>query len=373
MKTTILYLSLLFAFSLHAEPLEIGKPAPELKISHWVKNGPVKLADGKGKNIYVIEFWATWCMPCRMSIPHLSEIQKKYKDKGVVVVGISHEKLSDVDSFVKAQKNMNYNVAADPEGTTYGKYMSGIPGIPHAFIVDREGILVWSGHPMQMDRVLDRLVAGTFDPAMEEKTENLQKTFEDSLQHNDIKKGFETAKQLIFLKPNNKRLLKFLVYMFNVKHAPEEAKTFFDKLITAHPDKEQPYLAKLRFLTGLGDRKGAAVLADRYIEQFHDNAKNLDSIARILVTEIPLRLRLPAQALAAARQAVKVTPSDNKMLAGVHLATLARCYYEVGRLDKAIELQEKAVALMGDGHEAHSNSAILDYYKAAMRIGDSEK
>ena len=373
MKTTVLYVCLLFSFSLCAAPLEIGKPAPELEISDWVKNGPVKLADGKGKNIYVIEFWATWCMPCRMSIPHLSEIQKKYKDKGVVVVGISHEATPTVETFVKKQKDMDYNVAADLAGTTYNKYMEGIRGIPHAFIVDRNGILVWSGHPLRMDNVLKSVVAGTFDPAKAAKAAKIQKEFEDAMQSNDADKGLEAARQLLFLKPDDERVLKITRYMFNAKHQTEEAKEFFDKLITAYPDKVQPYLTMLRLLVESGDKKGAATLVDRYLEQFHDNASNLNSLAWILVAETPLHLRLPAQALAAAKQALKVIPPDDRMLKCAYLDTLARCYYAVGRLDKAVEIQEKAVAIIGDVKEGKAIAGTLDYYKEALSVGKSEK
>jgi thiol-disulfide isomerase/thioredoxin len=54
--------------------VKIGDPAARLKGLQWVKGGPVKLQKG---NIYVVEFWATWCPPCRVSIPHLTKLQKK--------------------------------------------------------------------------------------------------------------------------------------------------------------------------------------------------------------------------------------------------------------------------------------------------------
>ena len=78
---------------------QLGDPAAPLAIKEWIKGNPVNVKDGK--NIYVVEFWATWCPPCRRSIPHLTEIQKKFKDKGVVVVGISDEAPATVKPFVQ--------------------------------------------------------------------------------------------------------------------------------------------------------------------------------------------------------------------------------------------------------------------------------
>lgn len=130
---------------------KLGDPAPALSVSEWVKGGPVTLADGKGKTVYVVEFWATWCPPCRESIPHLTELQKKYKDKGVVVIGVTTEDAADVQSFVTAQgAAMDYVVAVDKDGKTTEAYMDafGEDGIPHAFIVDTAGAIVWHGHPL---------------------------------------------------------------------------------------------------------------------------------------------------------------------------------------------------------------------------------
>src|SRR5687767_13027650 len=92
-----------------ARAIELGDPAPELQIAKWVKGEPVKEFE-KGK-VYVVEFWATWCGPCRTSIPHLTEMQKKYEDK-VVFIGVSDEDAETVAPFVdKMGDEMAYRVA----------------------------------------------------------------------------------------------------------------------------------------------------------------------------------------------------------------------------------------------------------------------
>jgi len=150
----------------------LGDAAPALQIAEWAKGGPVDLAAGKGKTVYVVEFWATWCGPCRQTIPHLSEVQAKYKDRGVVVVGVSNEDAATVKPFVEQKGDtMDYNVAVDDNNKTSKAYMGayGVKGIPHAFVVDKTGAIVWHGHPMDgLEDVLDKVLAGTFDMKQQE-------------------------------------------------------------------------------------------------------------------------------------------------------------------------------------------------------------
>ncbi|HEY2342121.1 MAG TPA: TlpA disulfide reductase family protein [Chthoniobacteraceae bacterium] len=95
----------------------------------------------------LIECWATWCGPCRQSIPHLNKVYEKYHPRGLNIVGISNEDAAAVQSFMQ-QVPMNYTVALDPTAH-YAKELK-VKGIPHAFLLDRDGKLVWHGHPMEL-------------------------------------------------------------------------------------------------------------------------------------------------------------------------------------------------------------------------------
>ncbi|HOJ33751.1 MAG TPA: TlpA disulfide reductase family protein [Candidatus Hydrogenedentes bacterium] len=144
--------------------LKVGDPAPPLKVSEWVKGDAVDLEAQKGKSAVVVEFWATWCPPCRASIPHLTQLQAKYKDRGIVIVGISSEDKGTVKEFVeKAGDKMVYHVAVDDNGKTEEAYMeaSGAQGIPHAYIIGKDGKIVWEGHPLEkeFEQTLEKLAA----------------------------------------------------------------------------------------------------------------------------------------------------------------------------------------------------------------------
>lgn len=130
-----------FAACTEEAPLPGSDPA-ELKAAEWLNTPGVKLADLKGKKIVVVEFWATWCPPCRQSIPHLRKIYETYKDE-VELVSLTNEPLNAVADFAK-QQQMTWPMGM---GSTSGQDY-GVKGIPHAFIIDKEGKFVWHGHPM---------------------------------------------------------------------------------------------------------------------------------------------------------------------------------------------------------------------------------
>ncbi|GGH59910.1 thiol-disulfide isomerase/thioredoxin [Filimonas zeae] len=159
--------------------LTIGDDAPPVKYSKWIKGTPgVDWKDGK---LYVLEFWATWCVPCIAAMPHLSELAKKYEGKtkfiGVNVwedrgAALSESSLPKVTAFVeKNGDRMSYNVIADDNDYTMGNGWLKAAlqfGIPSTFVV-QDGKIVWVGHPAKLDSVIEPILARTFDVALFKK------------------------------------------------------------------------------------------------------------------------------------------------------------------------------------------------------------
>jgi len=127
-----------------------ARPAPEVKAEGWLNSEPLTLGGLRGK-VVVVEFWATWCPPCRRSIPHLNELFKTYSPRGVVFMGLSDEPRAAVEPFAK-EIGILYPVGyGSPSGGAYG-----VQGIPRAFLVDAAGNIAWEGHPMDgLDAALE--------------------------------------------------------------------------------------------------------------------------------------------------------------------------------------------------------------------------
>jgi thiol-disulfide isomerase/thioredoxin len=121
---------------LHAKSFR-GASAPSFVVEKWITPKP-NLA---GKFV-LVDFWATWCGPCRRSIPYLNELQEKFKDD-LVVVGLSDEPEADIRRM--AEPKMNYAVAFDTSGRMMREAQ--VKGIPHAILIDPKGIVRFEGMP----------------------------------------------------------------------------------------------------------------------------------------------------------------------------------------------------------------------------------
>ena len=145
--------------------LSLGSKAPMPEIEFVVRGDRPRFFE-PGR-VYVIEFWATWCGPCRKSMPHLTRIAEEFADRGVTVVGISDEDEPTVRAFLEKdewRQKARYVLCADPDRSTHRAYMeaAGQQGIPTAFLV-KEGTVQWIGHPSQLDGPLAKVLDGTWD------------------------------------------------------------------------------------------------------------------------------------------------------------------------------------------------------------------
>lgn len=116
----------------------LNQKAPELVVEEWLTPKP----DTKGKFV-LIDFWATWCGPCRKAIPELNEIQKQFKNE-LVVIGISDETVSKIKEMTSPV--IEYSSATDTKATT--KKQLEVQGIPHVILIDPQGIVRWEGFPL---------------------------------------------------------------------------------------------------------------------------------------------------------------------------------------------------------------------------------
>jgi len=156
----------------NAATLKVGDAAPALKADEWIKgSGVTSFEAGK---VYIVEFWATWCGPCRESIPHMTQLQRKYKNDLVIVgmasserapaAGQPDKRVANLKEFVTKQgAKMDYHVAYDAGREMSKTWMQPAQQqyIPTAFVVSAEGKIAWINTVGGEDerKQLDKVVA----------------------------------------------------------------------------------------------------------------------------------------------------------------------------------------------------------------------
>jgi thiol-disulfide isomerase/thioredoxin len=308
------------------DPLSVGDPAPKLEVKEFVKGQPVKKLD-KGK-VYVVEFWATWCGPCKESIPHLTKLAKEHKNVTFIGVSVWEQDQDDVKPFVKEMGDkMDYRVAIDlvegaaDKGAMAKSWMAAAEqdGIPTAFIINKEGKVAWIGHPMEMDKPLAEIVAGKWDlkaqtvaykaeRAREKKVQALANRLERGMKSGDLKAALTAADALVKEDPKAKEMV-----------AQQLNEAAWD---VVNPDKVQ-------------ENKPAA--------------KQLKA------------------AVTAATKAVELSGGEDANI----LDTLAQAHFLNGDVAKAIEVQEKAIKLNPDDKELKNH--LEAFKKAKDQKKDKDK
>jgi cytochrome c biogenesis protein CcmG/thiol:disulfide interchange protein DsbE len=132
--------------------VHLGKNLPELQFSYLGDTPDIK------NRVLLIDFWATWCEPCRVYIPNLNKLQAKYAERGLLVIGISKEKAEQVQTF-QQKVAMNYVIAVESADKTGLHQQLGIKALPYAILVDRTGKIVWRGQPEEInDNVVETVL-----------------------------------------------------------------------------------------------------------------------------------------------------------------------------------------------------------------------
>lgn len=338
------------------DTLKVGDPAPKLKQGKYVQGEPVKeFQPGKA---YIVEFWATWCGPCRESIPHLNEIWNKYKDKGLIVIGQNCWEHDDtlVEPFVKKMDDkMTYRVALDnkessDKGSMADTWMTAAnqDGIPTAFLVDTHGKIASIGHPMQLkEKVIEAVLAGKYDTQKAAADYAEQKKNEGKLEKAGVE--LQTAMQ---------------------QKKWDDAMTKANEIEKLLPEDERDNIDLLRFaiLLGKKDYTNAYALASKTSEAHKDNPMLQTQLAWQMASDDSIEqrdLKLASTIADRANDAAK-----GKDPGPYHVQ--ARILFMQGKKDEAIQSEEKALKVAEPEQKDLFQKTIDSYKKGELPKAEQE-
>ncbi len=316
--------------------LTVGDPAPELQSGKWVQGEPVEAF--ATNRVYIVEFWATWCVPCRVSMPHLNELSLKFKDQGLVVIGqdVWEENEDGVAPFVKKMGDqMTYRVALDNKsretsGAMAVTWMKAAErnSIPTAFIINHQGRIAWIGHPMEIsEKLLNDILADNYDPA---------------------KAAAEYEQQQQGPQKFNALLNQFATNLKDKNWGDAEATVAEIEKLLPDDQRDRIGLMRLEILLGRKDYAGFYKLTRSLSDAHPDDAALQIIIAWKIATEPDLPQRDLALATKCAERANQSTQGKE---IGI-LDALARIQFMSGKTNEAVATEQKAVNLVeGPGKE----------------------
>ena len=167
--TTLCYLALLllFASNLANAKSMVGEKTPKIPVDKCITPNP-PTAESIKNSVCVVEFWATWCPPCRKSVPKMIELTEKYSKNGALFLAFSKDKSAETVKNFITQNKINYHVAMDNGLSAKFQFV----GIPTAFVIDHTKTVVWQGHPL----------TPTFELAIQNAVENAPPPFLDGIE-----------------------------------------------------------------------------------------------------------------------------------------------------------------------------------------------
>jgi peroxiredoxin len=318
-------------------PLVPGDDAPVIDAAEWVQGDPVTgFEPGK---IYVLEFWATRSRQGQAALAGLSDLQERFRDQGVTIVGITHEDPEAVKEFLAADDGqgtpwgarVRYTLASDPDASMHTAYLAAAGAqVPAAFVVGREGKIEWIGFLRYLDAVVEAVVDGRWDREAFPAVLELRRDLNRALNRRRARRAVEILDELIvkdLARSDEHRMRKFNIL-----------------LQTAH------------------DAEAAYTVGREFVRDNWDDADALNQIAWFVVDEPGIRTRDLAFAMEAAQRANELTEGKSPPI----LDTLARVYWEQGEVGTAIVWQYRAVErAVGTGWERSIRRTLQRYERIA--------
>jgi thiol-disulfide isomerase/thioredoxin/Flp pilus assembly protein TadD len=334
--------------------LKVGDKAPKLQAGKWVQGEPVK--EFQKGTAYIVEFWATWCGPCRATIPHLNELHTQFKDKGLVVIGqnVWERDEAKVVPFVKQMGDkMTYRVAMDDKSAEEKGAMAvtwmeaaGQNGIPAAFVVNKEGTVAWIGHPATLkEKTLTQILDGSYD-----------------LQKAAAEKAEEAKKEAAAMK--HQRAFATAMRAKNWDDAEAAAKA----MVEESGNQEMLPMLRAQIAMGRKDYKAAFQQFELFADKNADNAMMQNQLSWTILTrkDIPDADRDLKLALKLAERAAKLTQGREASV----LDTLARAQFMNGLKKEAVATQERAVKAAPDDEKKDLQASLESYRKGELPAAD---
>jgi len=300
--------------------LGVGDPAPSLDGIQWLKGKAPSLSS----QVTIVEMWRPSCGNCKAQIPHLTSLKKQYGDR-LAIAAICKEPTETIEEFLKTNGDQIEFSVGKALVELSDKYMAGVSGVPYAYLINKDGLIIWKGHPAGIDTILAKAMEGRIDMEQLKNVAQLEASLDNALKTNNPETIMPINEKLLAADPANEKALEVGMSSAKYKRNPAMVKEIFDRVPLSELNGEKASL-----------------------------------FAAMLISENDLAYRYPEAALRFSFHALSKEPKNDS-----YMDIYARVLYSLGDIDRAILWEKKAIAANPAGTVYQTN---LGYYMAIKAV-----
>lgn len=354
----ILWLMLFGAFFV-LTGTEAGKPQPKIQAAKWyfrtaAPAGPLEctvLFDITGEN-------------AREMLQMLESLQEEYQ---VPIQAVAVNAAAQTDDFAAASGPFRIGLAADDRLKTRNTLAENESLFPYA-VLSKDGVVVWSGHPTELDSVIEQVKAGKFSLSRQNRVESLRKELQMAIQSGLPHVVASTADKILKESPSDRIAIQAKIMALASGGRNAEVSPFVQKLCRENPQDLQLRLMQMDLLLRDGDNAGFLRAVEQFNRDFTKPEPRLVRPVAFIVGNAPYGLLMPGLVNTLAQRAWEAVKNDSQsLLHAIACETLARVRAEQGDFAEAVKLQQEALTLRMKTPQEAAAKQRLEYYQALQK------
>jgi thiol-disulfide isomerase/thioredoxin len=323
--------------------LHLGDKAPELNVKQWIRRIEPSGSQKPDKlPIQVITFWATWCEPSIAALTKIPFSQSRFSDD-IDWVAVSSESPEAITGFLNQPKSgsekswsdvLSISIASDQHGEAESTFLlaGSEQGLPTSIVIDRDGVIAWTGPTDRLEPVLSKIVAGNWD--IQQARQSHQRSLERTMAQRSVRDQLALAK---------------------VSNDVDRCLELIDELLAKFPGDDEFELLRLQYLLNGQRVEDANALASSLLSDLADDSQRQNQLSWMLSESAFLPNLNVDIAVSAAERAVDLTGHSDVS----SLETLARAHFRSGDVDAAVATQSKAIQLAPDNSRLQQTLTVF--------------
>lgn len=349
----------LFCAILVLSGAEAGKPQPKVRAAKWYFKSSVPVGNLECTVLFDIAGTNS-----KEMLRMLETIQEEFR---IPIQAVAINAVDQTDAFAAAAGPFTIGLAADDKLKTRNTLAEHESLFPYA-VLSKDGVVVWSGEPTELDSVIEQVKAGRFSQSKQKKVEQLRRELQMAIQSGLPHVVTATADKILAESPSDRIAIQAKIMGLSTSGKQAEIPAFVRKVCEANPQDLRLRVMELDML--LQGSKPAEFLkaVQKFSRDFPKPDARLVRPVAYIVENAPYGLLMPDQVMTLAKRAYDGIKSNPKSLTfAIACETLARAYAEQGRFAEAVKLQKQALPLRLKTPQEAAAKVRLQYFQALQK------